>query len=256
MAGGVSNTASGNFAAVGGGQQNIASALMATVGGGVGDTASGESATVGGGVSNTASGYASTVPGGYGNLAQGNYSLAAGRWARANHNGSFVWADASSGYFESSTTNEFSVRAAGGVRIFSASDQSAGVTLATGGGSWSSVSDRNAKEHFAAVEGPRLLQRLDAIPVETWNYKSQDDSIRHIGPMAQDFYAAFGVGEDDKHISTVDADGVALAGVQALYRMSLERERENDSLRQEVRELRAMVEALQQRLGVEVSAAR
>ena len=54
--------------------------------------------------------------------------------------------------------------------------------------------------------------------MQTWNLKSQDPAIRHIGPMAQDFYAAFNVGEDDKHINSVDADGVALAAIQGLNR--------------------------------------
>ena len=77
------------------------------------------------------------------------------------------------------------------------------------------------KENTTSVDGPALLEKLRAVPVQTWNYKSQDATIRHMGPMAQDFRAAFGLGEDDKHISTVDADGVALAGVQALYDMLL-----------------------------------
>jgi len=53
--------------------------------------------------------------------------------------------------------------------------------------------------------------------METWNYKAQDPSIRHIGPMAQDFYGAFSYGEDNKYINTLDADGVALAAIQGLY---------------------------------------
>src|SRR5207253_465501 len=126
--------------------------------------------------------------------------------------------------FASTAANQFNVRAAGGTRIFSNSGLTAGVTLAAGGGSWSSVSDRNMKENFAAISGERLLEKLNVIPVETWNYKSQDAAIRHMGPMAQDFYAAFGLGEDDKHISTVDADGVALAGVQAIYRINQEQQ--------------------------------
>ena len=65
------------------------------------------------------------------------------------------------------------------------------------------------------------------VPVTSWNYKSQDPSIRHMGPMAQDFYGTFGLGEDDTHISTVDADGVALAAIQGLYA-------ENQALKAEV----------------------
>jgi hypothetical protein len=53
--------------------------------------------------------------------------------------------------------------------------------------------------------------------VSTWNYTAQDGSIRHMGPMAQDFRAAFGLGEDDTTISVVDEQGVALAAIQGLY---------------------------------------
>ena len=81
--------------------------------------------------------------------------------------------------------------------------------MGASGGAWSSLSDRDVKENFAEVDGQALLARLNAIPLLTWNYKAQDPSIRHLGPMAQDFRAAFELGEDEKHISTVDVDGVA-----------------------------------------------
>ena len=66
-----------------------------------------------------------------------------------------------------------------------------------------SVSDRNAKENFQPVDPRAVLDKVAALPLSEWNYK-QDTSTRHIGPMAQDFYAAFHVGPDDKHITTVD----------------------------------------------------
>lgn len=84
------------------------------------------------------------------------------------------------------------------------------------------MSDRNVKSEFRAVDSDELLSKLATIPMTTWRYNAQDPSIRHIGPMAQDFYAAFGVGEDDKHITTIDADGVALAAIQALARQVAE----------------------------------
>jgi hypothetical protein len=106
------------------------------------------------------------------------------------------------------------------------------------------VSDRNVKENVAAVDGRDLLDKLDAIPLATWNYKTQDESIRHIGPMAQDFHAAFGLGEDDRHITTIDADGVALAGVQALYRMVQEKDSQIERLTDQVKKLQEVVEKL------------
>lgn len=74
------------------------------------------------------------------------------------------------------------------------------------------------KANFSVVDGQALLANLAALPIATWNYTAQPDSIRHMGPTAQDFSAAFGLGEDERHISTVDAQGVALAAIQALYK--------------------------------------
>ena len=92
------------------------------------------------------------------------------------------------------------------------------------GGTWTNASDRNLKESFVPVDGAGLLAKLNAIPLQTWKYKTDDAHIRHLGPMAQDFRAAFALGEDDKHISTVDEGGVALAAVQELYREGLKKD--------------------------------
>ena len=113
------------------------------------------------------------------------------------------------------------------------------------GCAWTNSSDRNAKERFAAVDGGGLLARLSAVPILTWNYKTQDASIRHIGPVAQDYRAAFGLGEDDKHIATVDADGVALAAIQALYKLVLQKDEQIQKLAQQLEELRGQVARLQ-----------
>ena len=100
-------------------------------------------------------------------------------------------------------------------------------------------SDRHLKERFAPVDPHDVLARVTALPVETWNYKDQDPAIRHIGPMAQDFAAAFGVGEDDRHINLLDANGVALAAIQGLYRIVQTQEAQLRALRAEVRALRS-----------------
>ena len=89
-----------------------------------------------------------------------------------------------------------------------------------------SLSDRNKKANFAAVNAREVLGRVVSLPIETWNYLSQGPAIRHIGPMAQDFHAAFGVGEDDTHINMVDANGVALAAIQGLYELVQEQARQ------------------------------
>ncbi|MDB6070183.1 MAG: hypothetical protein JWL81_1354 [Verrucomicrobiales bacterium] len=79
------------------------------------------------------------------------------------------------------------------------------------------TSDRNAKENFASVDPLEVLEKVAALPITRWNFKT-DTEVAHIGPMAQDFHAAFHVGPDDRHIATVDADGVALAAIQGLNR--------------------------------------
>lgn len=256
VGGGVSNDATGAYAVVGGGRWNAANDSYATVSGGYDNTA-GFYAVVGGGDFNVATGFCATIPGGYWNDALGDYSFAAGRRATANNRGAFVWADSTDIDFSSSAIDQFNVRASGGVRIYTNSALTAGVTLTAGDSTWNSVSDRNAKTNFQSVDVMNVLERLVALPVTTWNYKT-NEQIRHIGPMAQDFYAAFGLGTDDKHISTVDADGVALAAIQGLFRKVQAVEAENAQLKTQVEELRirlrqqeaqqAQIEELKRRL--------
>ena len=227
LGGGSSNQANGDWSFVGGGSINVTSGNFSAIGGGSTNYISNDYATIGGGTNNVASGYIATVPGGLSNTAQGSGSFAAGTRAKANHNGTFVWGDSNPFSDVASTAaNQFIARASGGVTFFTASDLTTGVTAAPGSGSWSSVSDRNVKANFSTVDARDVLQRLAQIPISTWNYKTQDAAIRHIGPMAQDFAAAFGVGEDDKHISTIDADGVSLAAIQGLYQIAQEKDQQ------------------------------
>jgi hypothetical protein len=247
IAGGVGNTAMGNYASVGGGFRNTTSGVVATVAGGADNTAGGYGATVAGGSNNYASGGA-TVAGGSNNTASGNSSFAAGLQAKAMHYGTFVWADASYTDFQSTVPNEFSARATGGVRFVSGIDgvgaPTAGVSLAPGSGSWSSLSDRSLKRNFAHVSGSWILERLAGLPISTWGYKAQKPSIRHLGPTAQDFSRAFGLGEDERHIDTIDSEGVSLAGIKALYQLVRTQQRQ---LRLQQREIRALQRALHTR---------
>jgi hypothetical protein len=249
IGGGVYNTAGGRNAAltmtVAGGYGNTASGDTATVGGGYGNTASGDTATVGGGYSNSASGHYATVAGGQNNSASGVASFAAGNGASANLDGCFVWSDSTT----SSPTlcgaaNQFVGRASGGVVFFTSWDFATGVAVAAGGGSWSSLSDRNAKEHFAAIEPRRVLARVAQLPIQTWNYKAQDATIRHIGPMAQDFYSAFEVGEDERHITDIDEGGVALAAIQGLHQLVQDQQTQIDHQYQQLEAQRQRLEAL------------
>ena len=245
VAGGTSNLVTSTWGTVCGGTQNEATGFgFSTVGGGVYNWVTGSTAVIAGGGYNTASGSTSTIPGGAWNVAAGNNSFAAGTRAIASHDGSFVWGDA----FDdspnpstkiSSAENEFNVYASGGTRVFSSSDGSTGVLLAPGAGSWTTVSDRNAKENVEPVDGRAVLEQLASIPISTWNYEAQDDSVRHMGPMAQDFHAAFGLGLGDTSIDTIDPDGVALAAIQGLHELVETQRAEIEQLRERVATLEA-----------------
>jgi hypothetical protein len=252
VSGGSGNTASGQGAVVAGGGPNTASGEGATVAGGGTNSANGRAAAVGGGTVNTASGEAATVPGGAYNTAQGLVSFAAGYRAKANNQGCFVWGDLTNADVACNNDNRFIARASGGVYLYTSGNLSTGAYLASGSGSWSDVSSRDVKDNFTPVDGREVLARLAEVPISTWNHKTQDASIRHMGPMAQDFYAAFDLGESETAITTVDADGVALAAIQGLYELSQEQatriqalETQNASLQQRLDNLEARVSALE-----------
>jgi hypothetical protein len=248
-------------ATVAGGAGNEATASHAAVGGGMSNRATEIHATVAGGYANASNGSFATIPGGSHNEASGDYSFAAGRRAGigAAHEGAFVYADANDVDFRSAAANEFAVRATGGARFVTAIDSEghavAGVTLASGSGSWSSLSDREAKANVSSVDGAQILTLLAEIPISTWNYTSQDPAVRHMGPMAQDLYGAFGIGDDDRHISAVDADGVALAAIQGLYRLVQEKDAQLATQQRQIGALEVRLEALERVGAVDGSAA-
>jgi hypothetical protein len=112
------------------------------------------------------------------------------------------------------------------------------------------TSDRNAKQNFSSVNALGVLEKVAAMPISRWNYKTDSSKVTHVGPMAQDFHAAFGLnGDDDKHISVVDAQGVALAAIQGLNQKL---ERTNAALNVEKAEnakLRSSLTDLEKRLA-------
>jgi len=123
-----------------------------------------------------------------------------------------------SGYeFRSAAANEFAARATGGVRFVLGIDES-GTPIwscaASNGNSLACSSDRNLKENFQPVDVVGVLRRVAGLPLYLWNAKGTDSSVRHLGPTAQDFMAAFALGNSDRMIGMQDADGVALAAIQ------------------------------------------
>jgi hypothetical protein len=105
------------------------------------------------------------------------------------------------------------------------------------------TSDRNAKEQFKPVNPREVLDKVAQLPITEWQYRANGEA-RHIGPMAQDFHQAFGLGRDEKHITSVDADGVALAAIQGLNSKVDERDARIRELEKSVTELKELVHRL------------
>ncbi|MFL5539027.1 MAG: tail fiber domain-containing protein [Longimicrobiaceae bacterium] len=202
----------------------------------------------------TALGYTANADGtgavalGYRTTADADYSVAIGQRASANgHAGAIVFSDGSTtDSTQASANNQFTVRAAGGVRLFTNATMTVGVQVAAGGSSWVVISDRNRKEGFLSVDGEDLLARLRFVPVTTWRYRDEADrSTLHIGPMAQDWHRAFGFTTDDHTINMSDFDGVNLAAIQALARRTDALQAENAALRDQNRQLEARLARLE-----------
>lgn len=246
VGGGYFNAASKYGAMVGGGYANGAVGTNSVVTGGESNLASNSVSTVSGGYFNGATGQGATVPGGWANLAAGSNSFAAGFVASADHNGTFVWSDSSSSTaFRSAAANQFNVRAAGGTRIFSNSGATLGVQLSANATSWSALSDRDAKKDFAPVDGREVLRKLDEVPVQSWRYKwDAAGSTPHLGPVAQEFKAAFFPGRDDTRISTLEFDGVELAAIQGLHSLVKEKDAKITALEQRLADLEAKLNKL------------
>ncbi len=257
IAGGSDNiiNGAGEDATIGGGYDNTVTADSATVAGGWTNTASGTAAFVGGGYGNTASGVDSMVVGGYNNTAGGNYSFAAGTRATADDFGAFVWGDGTDVSVNSPGSNTFSVRASGGIWLGTTNtpDIPAGRFLNTStnaylttGGQFVNNSDVRMKRNFHDADSRDVLKTLVELPITTWSYLAEGESVRHMGPMAQDFYAAFGLGDSEKAIGTIDAQGVAFAAIQGLYATVQD---ENADLRAENADLEARIERLESAAG-------
>ena len=128
------------------------------------------------------------------NIAHGRGSFAAGIGSNANDNGDFVWSDDPSGGgvtpIAVTGNNQFLARARGGVKFYSSANLASGVSLAPGSGTWSSLSDRNAKTGIVPVTDDDILARVAMLPISEWSYTTER-GVRHVEPMAQDPFAAF-----------------------------------------------------------------
>jgi len=172
--------------------------------------------------------------------------------AEATNNGAFVWNGIDGVVTASTNNNSFTVRAPGGVRFITTTATTGleirplgggvnGAALAPGGTAWVTLSDSNAKTAVVAVDPRAVLDKLDRMPVTEWEYK-HDPHRRYFGPMAQDFHAAFGLGNDEKTINTLDADGVLFLSVKGLVAELKERDKA-------ISELKAKLQAVEERLN-------
>jgi hypothetical protein len=233
VSGGYSNWAGGEYSTVSGGSRNLASGSYSVISGGGGPS---------GIDSNWADGDYSMIPGGRACWAAGDYSFAAGRRAKAYWDGCFRWADDTNADFyggAGDTMNSFSARATGGVFFYTNTALSAGAYLWPGASAWSAVSDSTKKRNIRLVDTKSVLDKVAALPIKQWSYKAQDPSVEHIGPMAQDFWNLFHLGEDSLGISTIDPDGIALAAIQELAKRLEAVEAENLALRAQVQTMMA-----------------
>ena len=137
------------------------------------------------------------------------------------------------------------ILAVGGVNTAPSSVRlDAATTGVTVYGTFNNLSDRNAKQDFAPVSSSQILEKVLQLPVSEWSYKV-DAATRHVGPMGQDFYAAFNIGTDDKHIAPIDEGGVALAAIQGLNQKLEDRSRK---LEMENTELKQRLDALEKKI--------
>jgi hypothetical protein len=196
---------------------------------GVNSTAFGNT-TTSGGDNSTAMGYHTDAGGhystamGFNTTSSADNSTSMGNFVSTGiHAGSFIIGDNSTVSTTTSTAaNQMTMRFANGYQLFSNTGATVGVKLDPGDNAWSIISDVNAKENFAAIDGEEFLSRIGTIPLTTWNYKGQDPGKqRHYGPMAQDFHRAFGTDKygtigNNTSINQADFDGVNFTAIQAL----------------------------------------
>jgi hypothetical protein len=258
----------GNRAGSMSGDPELSNAFYATVAGGTSNTARGPNAFVGGGDSNTASGAWTAVPGGQFNVAgPGSWSFAAGSRAKATHSGTFVWSDGQGSDFASTASNQFLIRAAGGVGVNT--NAPGGFALAvngdaakTGGGGWAVFSDARMKRDIEPLRG--TLDRLLALRGVSFEYRDPEGIHerpgRRIGMIAQEVEAVFPdwVGRAREGYLYLTYRGFEALTVEALRDLREEKDREIARIQREkdvaVAQLRADVEALKQTVGALQSA--
>jgi hypothetical protein len=194
---------------------------------------------------------------GYNVTADRDHSFAFGNFASSNgFSGGFIWGDgtATSGTqaFKAVANNEFAARASGGFRFRTNLAGTTGCNLPAGSGVFACTSSRATKENFVAVSGGDVLSRLKSVDVSSWNYISEGRNVRHVGPMAEDFFKAFQLGTGNTSIGLQDLTGVSLAAIKELHQRTDELQRktaEVEQLREQVNQLREANSEMERRLA-------
>ena len=262
FAGGNQVVASGYGAFAYGDQVTVSSTVGVGFGSGV--TVSG-TAGFSAGASNTCSGFACTAIGytvraggqgsvalGYRTTANNDYSVAIGYRASNNtHTGTMVMGDESTtDSVRNQADNEFRIRYNGGIRL-RVSTAANGNTPGAGGNvgcdltvavpSWTCASSRTLKENFEPVDGEDVLSRIRNIPITTWSMIGGEREVRHLGPVAEDFYAAFPLGLGSTTIGMGNIDGVNLAAAKALEARTAHLQQQLDDRTARVQALEALL---------------
>jgi Head domain of trimeric autotransporter adhesin/Chaperone of endosialidase len=227
---------------------------------GYASTAMGDSSLASGSIS-FATGFRTTASGDYSTAmgrqtsASGDFSTALGNNVSTNSkSGAFIIGDNSSASIMLSPANNFFLaRFAAGYHLVTSANLSTGCSLGAGQNAWTTSSDVRRKENFAEINGEDFLKKISSFHLTSWNYKKQNPTIfRHYGPMAQDFYAAFGKDEygtigNDTTINSADFAGVSFIAIQALEKRTQkieQLEQENAELKQMLLQLRKEVDLL------------
>lgn len=121
-----------------------------------------------------------------------------------------------------------------------------GAVMLGGDNSWSSVCDSTKKENYKPVNGNEFLQKIAGMKLGSWNYKEQEKTKRHYGPMAQEMFANFGndgigIIGNDTTIATADIDGVMMIAIQALEKRTADQQRDISIFKKEVADLKAII---------------
>ncbi len=281
IAGGNSNEAAGGESTIGGGSFNVAAGVGATIAGGSSNAANGiypsvsggaanwalaDYSTVGGGANNIANGFSSTIPGGLLNASDGDFSFAAGRRAKANHPGAFVWADSTDADFASTADNQLIIRASGGVGIGTNEPKQTlsvnGSAGKPGGGSWATFSDARLKTHVVPLGC--MLDRL--LCLHGYQFEYTTDAVAdgrglpgpQIGLLAQEVATVFPdwvESDQDGYLFVTERATTALL-VESLRELREEKDAQLARRDAEIDNLRESINLLRTRINADVESLR